>query len=406
MAKQQSKLKKLPVNKTVVFCSPLEGEDVLVRTGTIEEGSSFFHALLHAYSKEYASMSNKERMKFVRKLRASMAGKIDRESWENLGKGLIAIVPFQDNLNNILVNFYRFMNDDNKARGASTKRVIKGLIGENGQNFDLYKLLTELIPIDAFQSIILPSAFTKRDKVKISTCANLIVEDTLLYLSKKDEIKSIPSDKASYICSVTTKFISTILDEAKESAYKEYLRGLQTIGEEVDSYTIDFVSTRFNRDIYLLNGNDRLPYKNSYTVNSLEQRKSIVVLWIDKNHYEVVGRLLPGNRVQREFDCDDPIIEKLYNFLVNPDSISDKFPELGKYLANDDSSDTSSVVSDVSDEDSDEYSESDSNANRCSDDSSVSSCSTNTTNTTNTTSTANSNEVSNEVSDDTDQNEK
>lgn len=385
MAPQQSKLRKLPVNKTVVFWSPIEGEDVLVRTGTIEEGSSFFHALLHAYSKEYASMNKKDRMKFVRKLRASMAGKIDRESWENLGKGLIAIIPFQENVNNILVNFYRFMNDDSKARGTSTKRVIKGLIGENGDNFELYKLLTELIPIDdAFQSVIIPSSFSKRDNVKISTCSNLLVEETLLYLSKKDEIKSIPSDKASYICSVATKFISAVVDEAKESAYKEYLHGLQTVGEEVDSYTIDFVSSRFNRDIYLLNGKDRLPYKNSYTVESLQQRKSIVVVWIDKNHYEVVGRLLPGNRVQREFDCDDPIIEKLYNYLVDPEKLSEKFPELQKYLPNkldksssdsesehdnESESESDSETESDSEDESDHYCESDSGVDRCSDDS-------------------------------------
>ena len=59
----------LPVNKTVVFYSPIEGKDVLVRTGTVTEGSCFFHALLHAYSKNYVSMNNGGRVKFVKKLR-------------------------------------------------------------------------------------------------------------------------------------------------------------------------------------------------------------------------------------------------------------------------------------------------------------------------------------------------
>jgi len=40
---KMTKLKILPVNKTVVFNSPIEGDDVLVRTGTVSEGSSFFH---------------------------------------------------------------------------------------------------------------------------------------------------------------------------------------------------------------------------------------------------------------------------------------------------------------------------------------------------------------------------
>ena len=71
MNHQLETLRLLPVNKTVVFYSPIEGNDVLVRTGTIAEGSCFFHSLLHAYSKEYISMDIKVRMKFVKKLRSS-----------------------------------------------------------------------------------------------------------------------------------------------------------------------------------------------------------------------------------------------------------------------------------------------------------------------------------------------
>ena len=88
----------LPVNKSVVFNSPLEGDDVLVRTGTIAEGSCFLHSLLHAYSKEYISLNIKGRMEFVRRFRASLASKIDREDWEKMGGGIIAKVPFQENV--------------------------------------------------------------------------------------------------------------------------------------------------------------------------------------------------------------------------------------------------------------------------------------------------------------------
>ena len=83
--KSLGKIKILPVNKTVVFYSPIEGNDVLVRTGTIGEGSCFFHALLHSYSKDYTMMDKKDRMKMVLKLRGGLAGKIDTESSIKLG---------------------------------------------------------------------------------------------------------------------------------------------------------------------------------------------------------------------------------------------------------------------------------------------------------------------------------
>lgn len=89
-------IKRLPVNKTVVFNSPLEGDDdTLVRTGTIGEGSCFFHSVLYGCSKDYASQDRQNRMKIVERLRASIAGNITKESWEDMSGGLIAKIPYQ-----------------------------------------------------------------------------------------------------------------------------------------------------------------------------------------------------------------------------------------------------------------------------------------------------------------------
>ena len=59
----------IPVNKTVVFYSPIEGKNVLVRTGTIGDGSCFFHALLHSYSNDYRSMNQEGRKNFCQKIK-------------------------------------------------------------------------------------------------------------------------------------------------------------------------------------------------------------------------------------------------------------------------------------------------------------------------------------------------
>ena len=89
----------LPVNKTVVFYSPLEGKDVLVRTGTISEGSCFFHAILHSYSNNYVTMNIEGRMKFVKRLRQSISQKVDKLNWNLSGK--------QDsNFKKMLILFY------------------------------------------------------------------------------------------------------------------------------------------------------------------------------------------------------------------------------------------------------------------------------------------------------------
>lgn len=333
MSQQLDKLKQQPVNKTVVFWSPIEGDDVLVRTGTIGEGSCCYHALLHAYSKEYASMDRHGRMKFVSRLRAGMASAVDRESWEDMGNGLISKIPFQENVNNILVNFYRFLGNDKNARGRSTRRVIKNLVGEDASELELYSIVTELIPFDTgFEQIILPEAYSNSEDGKIAECCDAIIEATLKFLNKNEEFKSIPVEKSTYISNTVRKFLTIILKEAEDSAYKNYVTGLQNVSEEVDGYTIGLISERFKRDIYFLDSKTRMPYNNASTTENLKNRKSIIVLWIGGNHYEIVGRLLPGNRIQREFQPDDPLITKFYTFLVKPEEIGQKFPELNPYI--------------------------------------------------------------------------
>lgn len=333
MAKQVNKLKMIAPNKTVVFWSPTEGDDVLVRTGTIPDGSCCFHSLLYGYSKEYVSMDDDGRKKFVRRLRASMAGKVSKQSWEEIGGGLIAKIPFQENVNYILLNVYRFLTNDKSSKGRSTKKVMKKILETNQDNAEVYILLTELIPFEkGFEQNILPEAYAQTEKSNIDACKNAIVKRSIRFLYKKDEIKALDQQRAKYIENCLCKLLKEILDEAEESAFQSYVKGLENVTEEVDLYTIGLISDRFNRDIYFIDGKTRLPYNNSSTSQTLKGRKSLIVLWIGDNHYEIVGRLLPGNRIQREFSHTDPLIQKLYTFLVNPSEIPKKYPELNAYL--------------------------------------------------------------------------
>lgn len=138
----------LPVNKTVVFYSPIEGKDVLVRTGTLADGSCFFHALLHAYSNDYVSMNTNGRAKFVKKLRSSISRKVDKERWESLSNGLIAKIPFQENINEILSDFYRYIERGGSGRTKSVRKVIRDIIKDEKNDIESYKLVTEMIPLD------------------------------------------------------------------------------------------------------------------------------------------------------------------------------------------------------------------------------------------------------------------
>ena len=118
-------IKILPTNKTVVLYSPLEENEVLVRTGTIGDGSCFFHSILHAYSKKYALMDNDERCAFVHHLRTSMAGNIDKDKWEALGDGLISKIQFQEKMNSIISCFYKFIRSEHVKLNHSEHNIMQ-----------------------------------------------------------------------------------------------------------------------------------------------------------------------------------------------------------------------------------------------------------------------------------------
>ena len=351
MSNELSTLTILPVNKTVVFYSPIEGKDVLVRTGTIGDGSCLLHALMHAYSKDYISMHTNGRMKFIKRLRSSIARKVDRSQWETLSNGLIAKIPFQENVSDIILNCYRFLTDDQKARGASTHRVIKALIKDDENILESYKLITKLIPYKTLENNILQYAYTKTEKIS-DLCDEIIFKVNYYLKTKKD----ILQDNFVFLSDITNNFIEAVLQEAQDEAFKNYVEGSNNLTDSINTYTVNIVSKRFNRDIYFLDGKHRLPYNNSSSTEHIKGRKSIVHIWLGGDKYEVVGRLLPGNSIQRDFDHDDIIIEKLYTFLVKPEELSEKFYNLVQYLPEDYKKKSSSS-------DEDENSDSDSEEN-------------------------------------------
>ena len=328
-----SNLKIIPVNKTVVFYSPIEGDDVLVRTGTIAGGSCFFHALLHAYSTDYASMDLKERMKFVRRLKASLVGRVDKESWEEIGGGLLAMEPFKDHVVDIITNFYQFLSTSNKIKGRSTRRVIKNLAKKSVSDLHVYKILMDIFPLDGcLDKHIIPTA-SKKSSIKGYT--KVLIAESLAHIEATKILDSIDTKKATFIKDALTSFLTIVVNEARDSAFKEYISGLETIGLEIDSCVMDFITQRLDRDIYFLDGNTRLPLN---THESNKGRKSIMVLSLDNGkHYEVVGRLLPGNRIQREFDPTDHLIEKNTLWSKNSHEAVIQYPELKPYLPSTDS---------------------------------------------------------------------
>ena len=103
----------------------------------------------------------------------------------------------------------------------------------------------------------------------------------------------------------------------------------------------EIISDKFDRDVYCLSSSSgRLPYINDFPI---KKRKFIIVMRTNlvggsqfdhsRSHYEVVGKLLSGNRIQREFEYSDPLIKRLHTFLYKPEKVPDLYPNLLSFLS-------------------------------------------------------------------------
>jgi hypothetical protein len=323
-----STLNILPVNRTVVFYSPLQGDDVLVRTGTIADGSCFFHAILHAYSKDYISMNNEDRIKYVKKLRVSISKKVDKEKWEQLSDGMIANISFQENVNKILSGFYDYiLNDSKECKIKSVRNIVRNIIDDNNKNdTEVYRLICDMLPFNnTFEKNILPTSYKKCKNNSITECKKIIINLSIHFYNKEfKKLLSISTDSISknkvflYIKKLE-KLLGEVLKEAENVAYLNYVHNLEQSHIPIDSFTIQLISDKFNRDIYFIDSTTKMPYMNA-SKDNLKKRKSIIIMWTSRCHYEIVGKLLPENKIIREFDYNDSLIKNLYSHLCNKGS--------------------------------------------------------------------------------------
>ena len=301
---QMAKLSILPVNKTVVFYSPIEGKDVFVRTGTMEGGNSLIHCLLHACSKDYMFRNDKEKMKCMNKIYKKVFWKnepLDRET-------------FLMEISTVLRDFY-----DNK-----------GIVAKKLENdMEIYKTLCELVTLENFLNVILPSGMDKSEDRGMKKYKENIIEETknFTFGILENFGNNLELERKDFFMKKILELINTTLLEGENMMFKQFLKKEFVL----DTNNLKIISNKFNRDIYFFDGDNRLPC-TVIKDNIIKGRKSVFVIKVD-NHYEIVGKLLSGNKIHRQFERKDSIVKRVKAFLYHPDIIEDHYPQLVPYLA-------------------------------------------------------------------------
>lgn len=316
-----NKLTTLTENKTLVFYSPIEGKDVLVRTGVINGNTSFVHSVLHAYSKEYVKMDNKGREKTVQKLLKSVENKLQEKRKKLYLDNIEVKLAMQDKIKRYLTDFYNHISKNIDIKGKTIDYIMKDILTCE-EDKQIFSVLFDMITLEEFKMLLEDNEYRN-------------IADTFeRYVhSKLDDLgEQLDERRRDYCINKTGSLMTIIVSTAKQTAVRDYgTNNKDNDPNIVDDALIKVISEKLNRDIYFIDGNNRMPYQMGSDEN-IKGRKSVILIWLGGLNYEVVGRLLPHNKIQREFTVDDSLIRRINMFVYRPELISDHYPNLIPYL--------------------------------------------------------------------------
>jgi len=264
--------------KSVVFYSPVEGIDVLVRTGTIDD-NSLVHSILNAVSNDYVNSDYRQRVRLVERF-------IDKI---NLPTEAVEDIEFDGNIS--------------PSFRAEVVNSLRKNWEQKSDELDVFKLM---ITIPELDNIIKNGKYESVEKFKESVCFKVI---DYIHARHKEDLSLLKRSQLRYIESCLENIVEKIIFEAKEQYDKRIV--------ELKLSTIHKISETLNRNIYFLDAKTRLPIKCGETYNNkkfFNKRKSIIILKVG-GKYEIIGRLLAGRQIQREFRVDNSIVSRLNQIL-------------------------------------------------------------------------------------------
>ncbi len=319
-------LNNLPTGKTVVFYCPFESNNCLVRTGTNDDDlmTSFISCILYACSRSFKALDNKEKNNLINKIKNTILNKINKKLWISNGLDI-----FKKLFKETLIDFYNFINTDEAVTNIIVKKVSKELI-TNKKDFDLFKIITELVPYDVF-------IIETEENMNIELYKPVIINTIKTYLQNLEILSEINEDNADHIIKSISRFTNVLINEVEFSSFKNYKYEV----ENINNIIVDEVSNYFNTNIYFVESKTRTPYViNDF--NNFTNLNSIIVLSLEDKHYEIVGELTHGNIIKREFISNDPLIIKL-NSIINIKKSLQKNKELDTEVSEDDTNESISL---------------------------------------------------------------
>jgi len=322
-------LRKISNGKTVFYNSAFSSNNELVRTG-IDTENSFYHSLLLAYAENYSDSSTEEKNDMVSRFIESISKKITEENWEQLNSKY-RLVSYDSDFLSFLDSFYEYIETRRKPDNQMVQNVIDKL--HIGSNFDLYEAIFELVSLsNCKESLKLTNRNSHSgDLLSFESYRKTFISNIISILNSSREFKAIDKEKKNYIINILNTFFVAFFKDLGKHLLVQFKTNMTSVESKVNPFLLSTISKRFKRDIYFINGSNKLPY--SVEQCETKSRKSLVLIRID-NSFEPIGRVLDNKQIGYEFDSNDIFISKLKTFILQPQNISRMYPELASLLPN------------------------------------------------------------------------
>jgi len=283
-------------NKKYAFDAPsvnLEKRS-LVRTGTYPDGNCFIHALLRAIDSSYRKQDSQAmHVSLVGEFRKKIYEWLTPDLFYSFGSGEQVKIYFYSELSKIL--------DEKYSESESQK--------EDDMS-SVFQIIRQLIPRKFIDEEILP---------KISDATQFYAEFLSMADRKiKDQLRNYDIEKTQAICNLMSKYFIDIFQEAHERAFQNFRTKLRLMNEYVDSFQMECISKFVKYNFLFIDGKTLEAYQGLQHIVSFDKTLDCVLfLWVNDNHFEVLGVLEHGNIINRIFKSDDPLIQRLLQSKTN-----------------------------------------------------------------------------------------
>lgn len=275
--KKDRSVKMLSVDKSQKLDTiyTVDDSQYLLRSGVIGEGSCLFHSIFTSTSERYRQQSISARKEIIRDFRAALATSVPITKWRKIGNGNLSQIIFTTSLSE---QFNSMINKQSP------------LVKKYPQHFNnIIKILE-----------------TNRD---------------LNNLQLIDKIVNLFSEKLPK----TREAIRTLCVDIEKQCYDVFIDDLTDCNSDIGPDTpsrldiFTFLSNALKHDIYLIRDKTRAVYISTDDCKDrFKHRPSIIVLSVNSNHFESIGRIIDPTQpmkednIQRIFPANDPLIMQMY----------------------------------------------------------------------------------------------